>query len=62
MIEKDFRHMYLIVCLTNLYNDTHFKVFGDDEGDHEDRCYSVAWNNKNSSGGSGLRSAMTRTI
>lgn len=46
MIEKDFRHMYLIVCLTNLYNDTHFKVFGDDEGDHEDRCYSVAWNNK----------------
>ena len=44
LMETDFRHMYLIVCLTNLYQDTAFKVFGDDEGD-EKSCYNVPWNN-----------------
>ena len=44
LMETDFRHMYLIVCLTNLYKDTAFKVFGDDEGDKD--CYNVPWDKR----------------
>ena len=42
LMETDFRHMYLIVCLTNLYQDTAFKVFGDDEGDGKS-FYNLPW-------------------
>lgn len=40
LMEREFRHMYLIVCLTNLYEDTPFKVFGDAHGDS---YYDTPW-------------------
>ncbi len=43
LMESEFRHMYLIVCLTNLYEDTPFKVFGDQIGDS---AYDTPWDNK----------------
>ncbi len=43
LMESEFRHMYLIVCLTNLYDDTPFKVFGDQQ---EDSAYDTPWDTK----------------